>query len=255
MKIGLEYIKYRWKAKKRHGIHSPFVYDISDVALRIKVETSDQKWLQALFNKLSSSQKEIEVQDFGVGSRKLNKRRKISSIFAISSSKGRYGILLYQLCKHFQPARILEFGTSLSVGTTFMHLGAPSSTITTVEACPNTRRCALDNLSHFDPEKITSIESTFREFLDHSANGTYDLVYIDGHHDGKALLEYMNDLRPFTNDRSIFVLDDIRWSNSMLEAWNTLCKSQEFHVSIDLFRSGILVRRPEQQKEHFVLRV
>jgi hypothetical protein len=28
-----EYIKYRWKAKTRHGIHSPFVYDLIDKVL------------------------------------------------------------------------------------------------------------------------------------------------------------------------------------------------------------------------------
>lgn len=254
MKIGVEYIKYRWKAKKRHGIHSPFVYDISDVALRREVGKADQAQLDSLFSKLSHSQKEIEVQDFGAGSHSLGKRRKVSAIFATSSSKGRYGKLLYRLCAHFQPPRILEFGTSLGVGTMYMHLASPSSEITTVEACPNTRKEALENFPNEEPTKIQSVEGTFYDFLETKANGKYDFLYIDGHHDGEALMEYMKRLRPFTHDQSIFVLDDIRWSASMLDAWNTLRMSDEFHVSIDFFRCGILIRRPEQEKEHFVLR-
>lgn len=254
MKIGLEYIKYRWKAKKRHGIHSPFVYTISDVALRRKVGTEDQRKLNVLFSRLSQSKEVIEVQDFGAGSHSLGKRRTLSAIFATSSSRGRYGKMLYQLCAHFQPARILEFGTSLGVGTSYMHLGAPESEITTVEACPNTRRVALENIAQLNREKILSVEGTFSAFLDTKAQGIYNLVYVDGHHDGKALLNYMKRLAPFTDDQSIFVLDDIRWSDSMFAAWKLLVSSEEFHVSIDLFRCGILIRRPEQEKEHFVLR-
>lgn len=254
MKIGLEYIKYRWKAKKRHGIHSPFVYAISDVALRIKVESKDKLILDELFRKLSLSDEEIEIEDFGAGSRKMGKRRKVSTIFKTSSSKGRYGRILYQLCAHFHPKRILEFGTSLGVGTNYMHLAAPNAELTTIEGCPNTRKVALENLAPLHTDNIHSIQSTFHEFLDQQATGIYDFIYVDGHHDGQALLEYMERLRPFSDEKTLFILDDIRWSESMLEAWEKLSSSEEYHVSIDLFRCGILVRRPEQEKELFVLR-
>jgi hypothetical protein len=40
----------------------------------------------------------------------------------------------------------------------------------------------------------------------------------------------------------------------MLKAWEELTKSELFHVSIDLFRIGILTPRKQQAKEHFVFR-
>ena len=83
----------------------------------------------------------------------------------------------------------------------------------------------------------------------------FDLVFIDGHHDGKALIKYIKDLEGHTHDQTIFILDDIRWSKSMLDSWNNLIKSDAFNLSMDFFRMGILVKRPNQVKEHFTLKL
>jgi hypothetical protein len=80
------------------------------------------------------------------------------------------------------------------------------------------------------------------------------MVFVDGHHDGQALLSYMNELKPITHNDTIFVLDDIRWSNSMMEAFETLIDSSNYHVSMDFFRVGIIVPRQQQEKEHFIVR-
>ncbi|OFZ53450.1 MAG: hypothetical protein A3D92_06210, partial [Bacteroidetes bacterium RIFCSPHIGHO2_02_FULL_44_7] len=196
MKIGLEYIKYRWKARKRHGIHSPYVYTLSDQGLAIPLNSKEQRTLNGIFQMLKTDHSEIEIHDFGVGSKKLGKTRKISKIFRTSSSKGKYGKLLFQLCRHFEPHHILEFGTSLGVGTSYMKLGNPEALLTTVEACPNTRRVALRTFSLLGLEGIESVEMTFDNFLVGAQKTSFDLVYIDGHHDGKALLHYLEKLRP-----------------------------------------------------------
>jgi hypothetical protein len=53
---------------------------------------------------------------------------------------------------------------------------------------------------------------------------------------------------------TLLILDDIRWSKSMLNAWKEVCNSDSFHVSIDLFRMGIITPRSQQTKQHFVFR-
>ncbi len=195
----------------------------------------------------------IEITDAGAGSKKLNKLRKVSDIFTTSSSRGRYGLLLYCLARHFKPEHILEFGTSLGIGTAYLQLGNPDAEITTIEACPETRKIANENFAELGEHHIRSINSTFREYLDQGDPVKYDLVFVDGHHDGKALLEYMRDLEAITHDHTVFILDDIRWSQSMWNTWLQLANDPAFHVSIDFFRCGLLVRRPEQHKEHFYL--
>jgi len=250
----VEYIKYKWNAKGRHGIHSPFIYDIVDKMLSVELAKNDEKQLVDLFSSYQHNSDIISIKDFGAGSKKLGAERKINQIFKTSSSKGKFGLLLYQLANYFKPENILEFGTSLGVGTFHFHLGNKTSKITTVEACPETYKFT----SQFIKNKVSNVEfinSTFNDFLKNENNIKYDLIFVDGHHDGEALIHYMKELKSLSHNDTIFVLDDIRWSDSMFEAWNILKSSSDFHVSIDFFRMGILIPRKQQEKEHFILKI
>lgn len=193
----------------------------------------------------------INVSDYGAKSKKLKKKRVVKRVFKTSSSYGKSGKLLYNLCKHFKPNRILELGTSIGMGSLYMHLGAPKSKLITIEGCPETFNQAKKNLNQFPVELINS---TFNNGLKKLNSERFDLIFIDGHHDGKALLSYIEDLKNHIHDDTIIVLDDIRWSASMLKSWNLLRNSNEFNLSLDFFRMGILIKRPQQAKEHFVLK-
>lgn len=240
-------------AKFRHGIHSPFVFDLTDKAFQIPISKEEKKILLEHRSQLIINNDSIEIQDFGAGSKKLGNTRKIRDIYATSSSRGKYGTFLFQIARYLQPKRILEFGTSLGVGTLHLHLGNPNAKIITVDACKNTQETAKKYFPIKD--KISFVNQTFSDFLAQIDPQTFDIIFVDGHHDGDALKNYLLQLQAFSHEETIFILDDIRWSDSMLNAWNELRISDDFHVSIDLFRMGILVKRPHQQKEHFVLRL
>jgi predicted O-methyltransferase YrrM len=252
--IVAEYIKYQWNARGRHGAHSPFLYDLVDVCLRIPLDKQDLAIAQGLVDRLKSDSRSIQITDAGAGSHKLGRERKVSSILAVSSSKGKYAKLLYRLARHYQPKRILEFGTSLGVGTVHLALGAPKADVLTVEACPETQKIAIEQFTRLNLNNISPVLSTFQQFIESYQGELFDMVFVDGHHDGQALLSYMNELKPITHNDTIFVLDDIRWSNSMMEAFETLVDSSNYHVSMDFFRVGIIVPRQQQEKEHFIVR-
>ena len=254
MNIVAEYIKYQWNARGRHGAHSPFLYDLVDVCLRIPLDKQDLAIAQGLVDRLKSDSRSIQITDAGAGSHKLGRERKVSSILAVSSSKGKYAKLLYRLARHYQPKRILEFGTSLGVGTVHLALGAPKADVLTVEACPETQKIAIEQFTRLNLNNISPVLSTFQQFIESYQGELFDMVFVDGHHDGQALLSYMNELKPITHNDTIFVLDDIRWSNSMMEAFETLVDSSNYHVSMDFFRVGIIVPRQQQEKEHFIVR-
>jgi hypothetical protein len=67
-------------------------------------------------------------------------------------------------------------------------------------------------------------------------------------------MKYVKNLLPHMHNDTLLLLDDIRWSNSMIQAWKQLAKSDYFNVSIDLCRMGILTPRKQQSKQHFVFR-
>lgn len=250
-----EYIKYLVNAKGRHGIHSPFVYDLVDCCLQIQPEADFSRDLQSLKKKLSKDRTEIEVQDAGAGSKTLGTRRRVNDIYRTASSKGVYADLLYQLSNHYRPKRMLEFGTSLGIGTICLAAGNPTGSVVSVDACGETHKLAQTNISAFRLSNVRLINATFSAFLEAHRAEDFDLIFIDGHHQGDALKNYVRLLLPFSNENTIFVLDDIRWSKDMLDAWNELKESADFHVTLDLFRMGVLIRRPQQVKEHFVVKL
>ena len=255
MNLVFEYIKYRWNAKGRHGTHSPFVYDFVDQCMQIPLDENFIEEREKLFKSLKTDNRTITIEDFGVGSKKLSNERRISQIFKTSSSKGKYGDLLYQLSAHFKPNRILEFGTSLGIGTIHFSKGNKDSNIISVEACKATQNEAIENFRKLNCTTIKSVHATFSSFLALYSGEKFDIVFIDGHHDGDALKDYLELLNPHTHNDTLFILDDIRWSNSMFSAWKEICASQDYHVSMDLFRMGIILKRTQQEKEHFVVSI
>lgn len=250
MKIVFEYIKYRWNAKTLHGIHSPFVFNFMKKSTKTHPIRKDLNTIQNFVVKQNNN-KTLQVQDHGAKSKKLKTQRSVNQIFKTSSSFGHQGLLLYRICNHFKPKNILELGTSLGMGSLYMHLGNPTSKLISIEGCPETYSVAKENLK---PYPIELINNTFKNVIQTFSEQKFDLVFIDGHHDGKALLEYLDALSPFTDEDTIFILDDIRWSNSMLDSWNKLKVSDTYHLSMDFFRMGVLVKRPQQVKENFILR-
>lgn len=222
----------------------------------LKTEIDKQFLLKRrqLFQDLRKSKEFVEIVDFGAGSKKMGKTRKVSQIFQTSSSKGKYGELLYKIAHHYKPKQVLELGTSLGIGTAHLAKGNPSGIVETVEGCPNTFRIANTNLQLFDAGNVITHNSTFDNYLKHYQK-FWNLIFIDGHHNGEALLHYIDILYPHLEDDSLVILDDIRWSAGMLAAWNSLQTDSRFHLTIDLFRVGIIAKRHIQAKEHFVIKM
>lgn len=209
-----------------------------------------KKW----YKLIRKDQTRLHIQDLGSGSKKLGEIRDPRQLLSNSSSKGLYGRVLYKIAKHYKPAVMLELGTSIGVGSVHLKKGNPDGHLVTVEGCPDTLRFAEKQFDYWNLEQVTTIENSFETFLSSKSSIKYDLVYLDGHHSGPATVKYLEELEACTHEDTLFILDDIRWNNDMWQYWNSLVNSEQFHVSVDLGRMGLLWKKTGQRKEHFFIR-
>jgi len=257
LQIIKSYLNFLWKSKNQHGVHSPFVFDLVTKCFYDKKNYPEFSILKNYRNSLLENKDTIEVTDFGVGSRvfKSNTRaiNQIAKNAGISSKRAQ---LLFKIIHYFQPESILEIGTSLGIATSAMSLGNKNSKIITLEGCANTisvakSQCQLQNLNN-----IEFIISEFSSYLttQNLQPRTYKLIYFDGNHSKKATLDYFEFLLPTITNDSVWIFDDIHWSENMEDAWEIIKKHPKVTVTIDTYQWGIVFFRREQKKEHFVIR-
>lgn len=81
-----------------------------------------------------------------------------------------------------------------------------------------------------------------------------DFVFFDGNHQYEPTLKYFNMCLDKVHSKSVFVFDDINWSEGMQRAWNEIKNHPKVTVTIDLFMMGLVFFDPDLSKQDFVLR-
>ncbi|NNE15592.1 MAG: class I SAM-dependent methyltransferase [Saprospiraceae bacterium] len=256
LKLLWSYLKFWWRSKNQHGVHSPFVFKLVTDCFYDKSNYNDYSKLRQYRKELLSNKDSIEVTDLGVGSHMMKtKKRVIAHMAKNAGSTLSRTKLLYRFVQYFKMESILELGTSLGIATHAMGLAQPEASITSLEGCPNITIFASDNLKANGIQNATVINTEFSQGLNKLSQETFDLMYIDGNHQKEATLEYFETLLEKTHNDSIMIFDDIYWSKGMTEAWNTIVAHPQVTVSIDTFFWGIVFFRREQVKEHFIIRL
>lgn len=251
------YLEHLVKARTRHGVHSPFVYDLITHVLRHGVDVPQFEEIEALREDLLESDQTITVNDLGAGSRVSQRPiRVVSGIARTALKPAAQARLLYRTARYFQATRVLELGTSFGITTLYLATAAEDGTVHTIEGCPQTQRIAQHHFDHLGSENIHAVLGSFKsklpEVLRHM--GRVDLAFIDGHHAQEPTLAYFETILPFAHNGTVFVFDDIHWSRGMEQAWAAIKDHPLVTVTVDLYDLGLVFLRAEQAKEHFTLR-
>ena len=254
MNIICEYIKYIAKAKGRHHIHSPFVYDLVDVCFNLKVAKNDKITLDNYLSILYSDKKTYLFDTYGAGSKSKKTYTTIKALAKKAGTKGKYWELLNRLSKHYTSTNILELGTNFGLGTLAFKTGNTSSFIQSIEGSKTLNEINRNNFKKLNYNNIEFIQSSFEDFFKQKKNKIYDLVFIDGDHIGKNLLSNLDKTLQNCHNETLIIIDDIRWSGDMLAAWEQIIADKRFHLTIDLFKLGIVFLKTNKEKEHFILR-
>ncbi len=247
------YFKFLVKSSNQHGVHSPFVYDLITKCFYDKTTKDHYKTIQQYRDELLQNNTEIEVKDFGAGSRVFSSnKRKVSAIAKNAGITKKRAQLLARLIPYLDIKKCLELGTSLGIGTIAMKNAID---VYTVEGCPKTAKIAEEQLRNYKMNNVSISIAAFEKILPQLMNELFDLIYVDGNHQKKATLSYFEQLLKTAHNDTVFIFDDIHWSKDMTEAWEIIKKHPKVTVTIDTFFWGFVFFRKEQVKEHFIVRV
>ena len=250
------YYKYLLTSTNQYGVHSPFLFSYLTKGLRNSTQVDLKKVIE-LRKELLRNHKEIQVTDFGVGSRIFDSnKRVVSKIAATAGISKKRGKLLTKTTNYFQPESILEIGTSLGIATAYMASGAPQATITTLEGCPATAHIAKENFQKLHLNNIEVIIGEFDQFLNQiPQDNPYDLIFFDGNHQKEATIRYFNKCLELAHEQSIFIFDDIHWSKGMEAAWEVIKTHEKVSMSVDTYKWGLVFFSKGREKQHFTIRI
>lgn len=250
----LSFFRYYLVAKNKHFVHAPFLFDLySYILTDSKVDFTA---IEQIRSQLCNTYTTIEIDEFGSGSKILKaKNRTISAIAKTSLANKKYAKLHYKLISYIKPKTIIELGTSLGITTLYLAKANPNARVYTFEGSKKIAEIAKKNF--INNKNIELIEGDFDEKLLSSLiqkKINIDYVFLDGNHSYKPTMQYFSQLLNFSNENTVFVFDDIHWSDDMEKAWEEIKNHKSVTLSIDLLYVGIIFTSKKLSKEHFVLR-
>ena len=251
------FIAFLLTSKNRHGVHSPFVYDLVTKCFKGHTNPSKLNTFNTIKKSLYSNHNSITITDYGKGSSVFkSNERKVSDIAKIAGISKKRVKLLLRIVEYFNPKNILEIGTSVGLGTSVLSIGNQEAKIVTLEGCVNTAKVAKELFKANHLNNIQLVVGNFNETLsDVLKNNHYDLIYFDGNHQKEATLQYFKLCLETAHNNSIFIFDDVNWSQEMQQAWEEIKNHPNLTITINTFFWGMVFFRKEQKKQHFTIRV
>ena len=251
------YFKYLFTAKSKYSAQAPFLYDFITKVVNQNSDDENCKNIESLRKELCKSEDTIKITDFGAGSHvNNNKTRKVKDVAKNSAKNAKFGKLLYRIIQFCKPNNILELGTSLGISSLYLAKANQNSQVFTFEGCPETANIAEQNFKKLNASNINTTLGDFNKTLNSKLEEikTIDLAFIDGNHQEKPTIDYFEKCLKYSNNDTIFIFDDIHWSEGMEKAWNYIKAHQKITLTIDLFFVGIVFIKSELSKENFTIK-
>ena len=251
-----DYLLYRLRAFKLHGVHSPFVFNLYHQVILHTGTYYAYTRVEQLRHELLQDNRLLQVTDLGAGSKSVNyKERKVSDIARTSAKPAKYGKLLFRLVNYFQPSTVFDMGTSLGITSSYMAEAANTSRFYTFEGCPNVARTAKENFKRLGLQHIQMVEGNLNDTLATQLQQVdkLDFAFFDGNHRYEPTMRYFNACLEKSHEQSVFVIDDLYWSAEMKKAWKDIKNHPQVFQTVDLFFIGLVFFRKSQPKEHFTL--
>lgn len=193
----------------------------------------------------------LKWRDFGAGcpaggSPRESEVRQLAGSASSDERKGRWlmSVVRTVAAQKGREVRILELGTCLGSGSDYLASGAPAGS--TYRGLEGSEVLADFTVSRLERHRARGVSvavdaGPFSQTLPAlmATASRFDVVFLDGCHEGTALLQQWQDIQPLLAEGGVVIVDDIRWSKDMFQAWNALTSSEGVS-GIDLFRMGVV---------------
>jgi predicted O-methyltransferase YrrM len=254
------YLRYLSRARDEHSLHSPFLFSLYTQVIRAKTGSKSVfSSIKSLRKELRQNRQLITIADFGAGSKvNSSRQRSIGDIARNSQKPARFARLLFRLILRFKAKTTIDLGTSFGMTTAYLAESTKpyGGHVTTFEGCPQTAAIAQQNFERLGIENVTVVVGNLDETLapQISALDSIDFVFFDANHRYEPTVRYFETCLSAIQNDTVFVFDDIHWSDEMEQAWAYIKAHSAVTITIDLFWVGLVFFRKEQPKQDFVLR-
>ena len=245
----VSYLKHFVTAKRRgHAVHSPFAYQLCEEVFYNTHLFYDFEVLYTVRTDLLKNKTKLQIQDFGAGSKTFNTNtRLVNKIAKHGISSQLQSHLFYRLINFLNCKVSVELGTSIGLNTLYLAQANKNGMVHTFEGseqlCNFAKKLAVQN----NCNNINFINAKFDEALPafFEEHKEVDFFYIDGNHTYQATINYFNMALKHKTNNSVFVFDDIYWSQQMTNAWQEIKKNKQVTLTIDTFYFGLVFFKPE----------
>jgi predicted O-methyltransferase YrrM len=220
------------------GAAAPVARALRDTAHRRPDEAS-RRWIERLEDEREHLRASSLPLSGGSGTRstvgEVTRRASVSPLRAA---------LLFHLVRAVGARRCLELGTCVGISGAYvaaaMQLGG-GGRLDSLEGHADRAAVARDSWRRLGLEGANVVVGRFHQTLPRALAGpAYDLVFVDGDHDGHATVGYVTAIREASRPGTVLVLDDIDWSRDMRAAWSQLRTGLTGSLLCDLGRVGLI---------------
>ncbi|MDR3218823.1 MAG: class I SAM-dependent methyltransferase [Dysgonamonadaceae bacterium] len=216
--------------------------------------------IEQLRNRFAQDETPVIVTDYGAGNpdsrRSENEMQQGFSQTAtygdisLGSKPALWAFLLFNLIKIFQPLRALELGTCIGISASYQATAQKlngKGRLITIEGSEAIAALARKNIRSLQLDNVEVVCGRFKDVLPAvlQDNQPFDCVFIDGHHDEQATIDYFEMILPALSSGALLIFDDISWSVGMKNAWQKISCDERIALAVDLKMLGLcLIRVP-----------
>lgn len=253
-RILYKFIRHFFTARntKGFGVHSPFMFQFIQSVLSERHYFYVFSEIEALRRVLKKDTTAISITDYGTGE---NRESTVAEIANKSIQSAKYGQLLFRIIRYFKAVEVLELGTSLGITTSYLAASSSSIKCVSIEGCPQIAHKAEQNFKKLNLTNIElvigNIDSNLADVLNKTEK--LDLVFFDANHQCETVLRYFEMCLPKVHNDTIFIVDDIYWSEDMEKAWKMIKGHPKVTSTIDIFQMGIVFFNSHLHKKNYKL--